>query len=46
MTEEKYERRRDLLLKIYKAADKDMNRQMALSEFYDLAGKGFSFFLT
>lgn len=35
--EEKYEKRRDLLLKIYKASDKDMNRQMALSEFYDLA---------
>lgn len=35
--EEKYEKRRDLLLKIYKATDRDMNRQMNLVEFQDLA---------
>jgi len=35
--EEKYEKRRDLLLKIYKATDRDMNRQMNLTEFHDLA---------
>jgi len=35
--EEKYENRRDLLLKIYKATDRDMNRQMNLTEFHDLA---------
>jgi hypothetical protein len=37
--EEKYEKRRDLLLKIYKASDKNMDRQMTLAEFHHLAGK-------
>lgn len=36
--EEKYEKRRELLLKIYRATDRDMNRQMSIAEFYDLAG--------
>jgi hypothetical protein len=39
MLEEKYEKRRDLLLKIYKASDKNMDRQMTLAEFHHLAGK-------
>jgi len=37
LLEEKYEKRRDLLLKIYKQSDLNMNRQMTLQEFYDLA---------
>ena len=36
--EEKYEKRRELLLKIYRATDRDMNRQMSIAEFYNLAG--------
>ncbi|XP_023332299.1 uncharacterized protein LOC111704317 [Eurytemora carolleeae] len=35
--EEKYEKRRELLLKIYRATDRDMNRQMSIAEFYNLA---------
>ena len=36
--EEKYERRRDLLVKMYRVMDKDINRQIDRNEFQDLAG--------
>ena len=35
--DEKYEQRRDMLIKIFKTVDKNMDRQMELPEFQDLA---------
>ena len=37
--EEKFERRRDLLVNMYRALDQDINRQIDKAEFQDLASE-------